>query len=204
MGRKPNVYSKIEAADDMIKKLCEKQAKVLWTVTPSQVIVLGIDNKERSKKNRTLAKIRPVKGTEKAIYQVNNIPIRYIIECYWMDWNVWHDKVRKAILFHELMHVHPEGERTVKHDLEDFKIIIDALGVDWTKNDADLPDLANDDVSFNLALLPSIDDEETEEDNIDEDKINKEKKEKKAKKDSKEEPKEEEAKEDMEEETENK
>lgn len=184
MGRKPNVYSKIAAADEMIKKLCEKHPKILWAVRPEQVVVLGIDNKERSKKNRTLAKIRPVKGTEKAIYQVNNIPIRYVCECYWSDWHLWSDKERKAILFHELMHVHPEGERTIKHDCEDFRVILgcSSLGVDWFKKGNKLPDLTEDDVEFDLNLLPAIDDEESEEDDIEDDKKNKEKK--KAKRDS--------------------
>ena len=47
----------------------------------------------------------------------------------------------KIVLFHELLHVGielgPDGTETynvVKHDLEDFKTIIDRFGTDWAKN----------------------------------------------------------------------
>lgn len=47
----------------------------------------------------------------------------------------------KIVLFHELLHVGieqgPDGTETysvVKHDLEDFKVIIDRFGTDWAKN----------------------------------------------------------------------
>jgi len=46
----------------------------------------------------------------------------------------------EVLLFHELLHVGiergPDGEETYsvnKHDLEDFKIIIDRYGTDWAK-----------------------------------------------------------------------
>jgi predicted metallopeptidase len=172
MGRKSNVYSKVVEADEIIKKLCEKQPSVLWAIGDSKyIVVMGIEDKERSKKNKTLAKIKPVRGTEKAIYQINQIPYRYIIEVYWSDWNLWSHKERAAILFHELLHIHPEGEKTVKHDCEDFRIVLDKLGVDWFKKGSALPDLTSDDVKFNLELRPAIEDldeESGEEDNIDE------------------------------------
>lgn len=47
----------------------------------------------------------------------------------------------RTVLFHELLHVGielgAEGEEIYsvrKHDLEDFKIIIDRFGTDWSKN----------------------------------------------------------------------
>lgn len=46
----------------------------------------------------------------------------------------------KIVLFHELLHVgierDPDGGESysvVKHDLEDFKVIIDRYGTDWSK-----------------------------------------------------------------------
>lgn len=185
MGRKSNVYSKIDDADAIIKKLCDKQSAVLWAVKPETVTVMGIENKERSKKNHTLAKIKPVKGTEKAIYGLNHIPYRYIVEVYWSDFNMWSKAERAAILFHELLHIHPEGERVIKHDCEDWRVMLDALGVDWVKKGEALPDLTRDDVKFNLELRPKIDDLEDEdedgEDNLDDIEKKKEIKEAKAK-----------------------
>lgn len=49
------------------------------------------------------------------------------------------DQIR-IVLFHELLHVGielgPDGDElysVVKHDLEDFKIIVDRFGTDWAK-----------------------------------------------------------------------
>jgi predicted metallopeptidase len=168
MGRKSNVYSRVPEAEEIIKQLCEKYPAVLWAVRSENVAVLGIENKERSEKNNTLAKIKAVKGTEKAIYISNNIPIRYIIELYWSDINAWSAELKQAIIFHELLHCHPEFERTVKHDLEDFRLMIGSkdFGVDWSQR-KDLPNLLTDDVKFDLNLLPKIEDLESEEDNLD-------------------------------------
>ena len=37
----------------------------------------------------------------------------------------------KILIFHELLHVNPEGSGCRPHDLEDFKVIIDRYGTDW-------------------------------------------------------------------------
>lgn len=160
MGRKARVYSRVDEADAMIKGLCEKQPDAMGFVRPTSIAVMGIENSERNEKNHTLAKIKPIKGAEKAIFQLNNIPVRYVIELYWSDWNAWSTKQKQWILFHELLHCHPEFEKTIKHDCEDFKIILDKVGVDWSSNakkDA-LPNLIDDDVKFNLELRPGIKD----------------------------------------------
>jgi len=158
MGRKARVYSRVDEADGMIKAICAKQPDAMGFVRPPSIVVMGIENTERSEKNHTLAKIKPIKGAEKAIFQLNNIPARYIIEVYWSDWNAWSTKQKQWILFHELLHCHPDFERTIKHDCEDFKIILDKVGVDWATKKDDLPNLAEDDVKFNLDLRPGIED----------------------------------------------
>lgn len=162
MGNTEKQYSRVKEAEEMIVKLCAKQPEVLWCVKPNTVAVLGIENKERSEKNHTLAKIKTVKGCEKAIFQDSNIPIRYIVEVYWSDWNTWHDKKKQWIIFHELLHVHHEMTKAIKHDCEDFKIILDKVGVNWSDSDT-LPDLINDEVKFNLELRPSLGDVDKEE-----------------------------------------
>lgn len=164
------VYSRISEAEEIIKKLCAKQPDVLWCVRPELVAVYGIENKERSEKNKTLAKVKPVKGEEKTILQDNNIPIRYIISVYYSDWREWNEKQRQWIIFHELLHIHHEIGKTIKHDIEDFKIIVDVAGVNWTQS-KDLPDIINGDVKFNLSLRPSMEDVDKEEsDEIEDDK----------------------------------
>lgn len=156
MGRKARVYSKVDEADAIIKGLCEKQPDAMGFVRPETIIVMGIENTERGKKNNTLAKIKPIKGAEKAIFQINNIRVRYVIELYWSDWNSWSMRQKQWIIFHELLHVHPEFEKTIKHDCEDFKLILDKVGVDWAEKKDGLPDLLNEEVKFNLDLRPGI------------------------------------------------
>ena len=50
------------------------------------------------------------------------------------------EKQMEVLLFHELLHVGiergPDGEETYsvnKHDLEDFKVIIDRYGTEWAE-----------------------------------------------------------------------
>jgi len=40
-------------------------------------------------------------------------------------------RVEDATLLHELMHISPCGTRLIKHDLEDFKGLIDKFGAHW-------------------------------------------------------------------------
>ena len=164
MGRTTRVYSRVDEADPIIRGICEKQPEAMWCVRPETIAVMGIDNVERSKKNHVLAKIKPIKGAEKAIFQQNNIPVRYVIECFWSDWNTWNDRQKQWILFHELLHVHPDFEKTIKHDCEDFKLILDKVGVDWWDKKDSLPSLLNDKVDFNLDLRPGLKDLQDEDD----------------------------------------
>lgn len=180
------VYSRVTEAEEIVKSLCKKYPEVLWCVSnPEIVAVMGIENKERSEKNKTLAKIKPIKGSEKAILQINNIPVRYIIEIYWSDFREWKERKKQWIIFHELLHIHHEIGKTIKHDSEDFKLLLDKVGVNWVNSET-LPDLINDKVEFNLELRPSLEDMDGEEetDNIDDDEDNKANK--KAKKDTEE------------------
>jgi len=148
-------YSKVDEAKEIIIKLCEKYPDVFWTVVPATVEVLGIDNKTRTKDNTTLAKIIPVKGAEKAVMKMFNVPVRYIIELYWEDWNKWAVPMRQWVIAHELEHIPVKVGETVQHDCKDFNIILDKVGINWTLS-KDLPNLLEEDVKFNLDLRPSV------------------------------------------------
>lgn len=41
-------------------------------------------------------------------------------------------KVEDITLVHELMHIHRDGDKLVRHDIEDFKILVDQFGAYWT------------------------------------------------------------------------
>ncbi|MFW5803998.1 MAG: putative metallopeptidase, partial [bacterium] len=129
MPQQEKIYEKVPDAQELIENLCKEYPNELWAVRPNTVTVLGISNKERSKSNHKLATCRPINGAEKALMQINNIATRYIIELYFSDWNNWSRSQKLAILFHELLHIDNELGKTVRHDVQDFKIMVDKLGV---------------------------------------------------------------------------
>lgn len=158
MGRTANVWERVKEAEEIIKKLCEKHPDVLWAVKPENIVVMAIVSKEKSEKNNVLARIRLIKGSERAVLIDNDIPVRHIIEIYGSDWSEWKEKKRQWVLLHELLHVHAEIEKMVRHDLECFKILVKTGGVNWAVSDEkDLPNLLTDDVKFDLALRPGMD-----------------------------------------------
>ena len=162
MGRKEREYSHVTEAETMIKNLCDKYGSVLWQVTSKKVVVLGIENSERSEKNKVLAKIRPIKGVEKAVLQLNNINTQYVIELYWSDWHTWSANQKQWLIFNQLLHIHRDGGKVIKHDCEDFKIILNSVGVDWFGKKDNLPNMLIDKVDFNLDLRPGLEEYEDE------------------------------------------
>jgi predicted metallopeptidase len=168
MAKKPKVYSRVIEADEMVQELCKKYPDVLWQVKPAMVTVLGVENKERPPKSKTLAKVKVVTGTEKALLKINGIGIRYVIDLYFSDWNVWKPAFKQWVILHELLHIAHEEDKVIKHDIEDFKIILDAVGVNWATGEKDLPNLLTTDVKFNLDLRPGLEEAEEEAEEKDE------------------------------------
>jgi len=158
MAQSEKIYSTIPEAETVIKELCEKYPDELWQVRPDMVSVLAVENKKRPEKSDTLARVVPIKGVEKALMQINNVNTRYVIELYWSDWNEWGQNLRQWIMFHELLHICKDIGKTVKHDCEDFRMIIDKAGVDWV-NRKDLPNMLLEKVDFNLDLRPGVSDD---------------------------------------------
>ena len=89
MAQTEKIYEEVVEARQIIKDLCEKYPEVLWAVRPDTIITLGVTNKERPKSSKKLASIRPLKGATKALMQINNVNVRYLIEMFWSDWNEW-------------------------------------------------------------------------------------------------------------------
>jgi hypothetical protein len=55
------------------------------------------------------------------------------------------------------LHISEDQGKLLKYDCFDFKILLDAFGVNWEKRD-DLPSIIDGDVKFDLTLRPGIDD----------------------------------------------
>ena len=150
-------FSVVEEAENIVKKLCEKYPDILWAVEPNKVGVYGCENQERPASSDTLAKIRKVSGVLKAVLEKHNIALKYIIELYWDDWNSWSITTKQWILFHELLHIlDPDAKGLRKHNVEDFSITVDVVGVDgYTQSK--LPDLLGDKkVEFRKDLISKI------------------------------------------------
>lgn len=139
--REEKEYAVLQDAHDTIVKLKERYPKILWPIIPEQIVVLGITNKERPKKMKKLAQIHKLTPQLRAILSTLRSGIKYYIEIYCSDWTTWSNPRRQWIIFHELIHVPgPDEKSLIKHDVEDFGLIIDAIGIDWFNRES-LPDL---------------------------------------------------------------
>lgn len=150
-------YSVVEEANVIVEKLTEKYPDVLWAVNPTEVAIFGVDNVERPSGSSTLAKIRKVTGIYKALLSQHNVKTKYLIELFWSDWNQWCLHTKQWIVFHELLHVPGPGkEGLIKHDIQDFALAVDVVGVDGYGK-ADLPNLLGDKpVEFRKELLEKM------------------------------------------------
>lgn len=158
MAKTEKMYERIAEAEAIVKSLVEKEPEVLWRVNASRIAVLGVTNKERGKKQKTLIKVTPIKGIQKAINLLYNVPISFAIEMYCSDWGSWNKSFREWILMKALLHIGEEEGKIIKTDCDDFKIILDAVGVNWEER-TDLPSIIDSKVEFNLELRPALDEE---------------------------------------------
>lgn len=150
------VYEILEEGNKMVKALCdhEKTKRILWAVRPEEVVVLCVSNKERPEGCATIAVCRRVTPQMQAILAQYKANVKFAIELYGSDWQAMPNAKRQAVLFHELLHIPaPVDNGLVKHDVEDFDIMVQALGTKWFKADA-LPEILSGEVDFNLKLAP--------------------------------------------------
>lgn len=168
MAKEARTYARVKDAEDLIKQMTEKYPELFWEVRPEQIAVMGVDNIQRGekaiKKNPAYAKLMTVKGAEKAIFETNNIPIRYIVEVYWAEWNMWGAKFRQWALANSILAISHVEEKKNKLDCVGFKVLLDVSGVNWEREPDNLPNLLADDVEFNLDLRPGLNDDGEEED----------------------------------------
>lgn len=62
-------------------------------------------------------------------------------------------KVEDLTLVHELMHIHADGDKLVKHDLEDFKDLVQDYGPYWAEGIINNSDSLSEDDSENLPKI---------------------------------------------------
>jgi hypothetical protein len=158
MSATEKIYSRVTEAKLIIEKLCEKYPKVFWRVIPSTIEVLGVENKERSKKSKKMATLKVVKGAEKAIFSENRIPTTHVIELFYSDWQTWTDSQKQWVITRELLKIGDEG-KVIPFDCLNYNLILDIVGYGWEENRS-LPDLLATDIDFKEDLLPGLETEE--------------------------------------------
>jgi len=152
-------YSEIKEGQEIVKKLVEKYPEVLWRVSPERIAVLGIDNKEPTKRSKDFM-VRSVKNAEKAILLMNNVSTRFIIELWWSRWNTWTGPRKEWTIFNALLRISEDEGKLVKPDCVDFKILLDKVSFDWDVEGANLPSLTmGDPIDFDLTLRPGLEEE---------------------------------------------
>lgn len=160
------LYSVIGDGQGIVEKLVELYPDVLWQVRTNQVAVLGIENKEPTKRSAKF-RVRCVKNAEKAVFKINKIDIRYIIELYWSEWNQWTAPRKEWTIMNALLRISVDEDKMIKPDCVEFKIILDKVGFDWDNEHANLPSLTEAKVDFDLDLRPGLDEDKDDEDEED-------------------------------------
>jgi hypothetical protein len=161
-------YSVITEGQEIVAALAERYPEVLWQVRPAQIAVLGIDNKEPTKRSKDF-QVRSVRNAEKAVLQMHNVKTRYIIEFYWARWNTWDTARKEWAILNSLLRISVDEGKLIRPDCVEFKILLDKVSFDWDSEGAVLPSLTvGDPVEFDLDLRPGLDeDEESDGDNND-------------------------------------
>ena len=166
-------YTRVIGAEEMIKELQSKYPDLFWAIRTETVCVMGVENKTRSKgslkKRPFYASLRPMKGVNKAILEINNVATRYAIEVFWDEWNDWDEGRRQWMIAEQLLKIPFEEGQTNKYDCAGFKVLLDKIGVTaLTDPKAKLPNMLIQDIQFNLDLRPGLDEEagESEEDKV--------------------------------------
>jgi len=159
-------YSVISEGQKMVSKLIERYPDVLWQVREEQIAVLGIDNKEPTKRSKDCT-VRSLKNAEKAICQMHKVKTRYILEFWWARWNLWNTTRKEWAILNALMRVSVDEGKLLNPDSVEFRIILDQVGFDWHVEGANLPSLTSGNpIEFDLDLRPGLDIDEEESDVI--------------------------------------
>ena len=161
-------YEILEDGNAIVRRLRERYPKILYAVDPDKVIVLAITNKPRPFSMKKLAVIHLITPAMRTIIKaLGRKDVRYYIEIFLTDWHLWGSARRQWICFHELLHIPHEGSKgLVPHDLMEFRLIVDYLGIS-TYASENIPDMLDGHpLSLNETLMPRSqqDNDESEDD----------------------------------------
>jgi len=149
-------YKILDEGQQLVVQLKERYPKAMEFVEPKEVVVLAIEDAPPKSKDWD-ARTHIMKGAIKAILELAKYPVKFYIELYESEWKTWSNQYRQWLMFHELLHIPPpEASGLVKHDIEDFAVVLDKVGIEWQTAVA-LPDmLTGAPVQFSQRLLDRI------------------------------------------------
>jgi hypothetical protein len=126
-------------AHAIVTSLCSMYPNHLGHVDPKTIGCVAIVNKDK-KEGQEDSKIRGIRQPDSLFCTV-----QYVVVFYQSTWENYNPAQRAMMLFKNLIRI-PENEdgpdgSLLKHDLQDFKILVQAFGVDYMDN-PELPDIS--------------------------------------------------------------
>jgi hypothetical protein len=122
------VGSELISSEEALVDIANSQASIIY---------LSSEHRKNSKGKVVHAECEKISDKYKW-----GIPCDFTITVFEPNVEGFTDEQIKILLFHELLHVgiefNPDGTETYSikpHDLEDFKLIVDRYGTEWSKTD---------------------------------------------------------------------
>ena len=137
---KENLYIPAPDIVDIAKELQKQYIDELGNIDLDKICFLKEIESEKGNKyavTKTLDKIT------RAIYSKYN----YVIIFFQKKIENMTAAQLHLLVYHELRHVHPEGEGSIKHNIEDFDDVIITFGVGWATN-PNLKDMLKEKISI--------------------------------------------------------
>ena len=134
-----------EKRTKVLRKLVKRHPKQFGHIDPEHVVAIVDKDSDRARAYADCSLV-PLRITPLTPYQI----VITIYECNYrrMDRNA-----KILCLFHELLHVAegPSGYKLRRHDLEDFKALVEVFGPNWPQR-KDLPNFLKEDTRVTLKL----------------------------------------------------
>lgn len=129
-----------EKYSEIARKLINTE-DALVDIRNSQATIVYLSSEHKKKSGNKIVFGQCEKVADKYKW---GIPADFTITVFEPNVEGFSEEQLKILLFHELLHVgiefNADGSETYsikEHDLEDFKLIIDRFGTDWSKVDED-------------------------------------------------------------------
>jgi len=79
-------------------------------------------------------------------YSLNQHPIglftekKFCIVFYWRNMDYMSEQQKKLLMFHELLHIPPLGNKLIHHNVQDFREVL-GVDLDWQEAGREVPDI---------------------------------------------------------------